>query len=457
MIKKLMMIFFLLLTICLTSCSADEELISSETVSNEENTADVQVENGSAAGENLNTEDVTQQSDAKEENIFSEDTYWTAYRWFSCETEEDTDFSLPTDIWWIDLWVRADGTAQLRDVHDEVYLINESNMHLTWKIQEDEQLYFYNELYEEPVISGALEEDSLHLQYQGFELYLRQQEKPKNVGKRFIPAELAGTWLMVSGETEGWEWEAMPGHFETLVFSFMWDEYGPGLRADSQYCYYDEIESKYWGSVVTVLDEPLYEGCENAVWSVRIGEESPKDENGYLTETEYYATLLNRNTLLMQQHYTLDGYPELSYQTFQRFPGRNADFDVYDFDIASSCWVCTGYTTADGEELKMLPGLDGMILTLEEEENACWVGTLRTGDPYYTNVEGTWQMGAGGALLLRSEVYGGDDGEGFWYGGAVGGYFTKEAEDEEYSRDCYEIELYYQGGIIHFTRVEAFG
>ena len=207
------------------------------------------------------------------------------------ETEEDTDFSLPTDIWWIDLLIRADGTAQLRDVHDEVYLIDESTMHLTWEVQEDEQIYFYNELYEEPVVSGALEEDSLHLQYRGFELFLRQEEKPSEIGEQFIPAELAGTWIMVSGETEGWEWEAMPGHLETLVFSFMWDEYGPGLRADSQYCYYDKIEDSYWKNVVTVLDEPLYEGCENGTWSVRIGEESPKDENGYLTETEYYAII----------------------------------------------------------------------------------------------------------------------------------------------------------------------
>ena len=455
--KKLLFFLTIILTLCLISCRDNKEQTSDESASTEITTTEEQAQNNSAPEAYLKAEVTVQQNEKQGVNRFSEDTYWTAYRWFSYETEEDTDFSLPTDIWWIDLLIRADGTAQLRDVHDEVYLINESNMHLTWKIQEDEQIYFYNELYEEPVISGVLEEASLHLQYQGFELYLQEQEKPESVGERFVPAELAGTWIMVSGETEGWEWEAMPGHFETLVFSFMWDEYGPGLRADSQYCYYDEIESRYWGSVVTVFDEPLYEGCENAVWSVRIGDESPKDENGYLTETEYYATLLDRNTLLMQQYYTLDGYPALSYQTFQRFPGRNADFDVYDFDIASTCWVCTGYTTADGEELKMLPGLDGMILTLEEEKNACWVGTLRTGDPYYTNVEGTWQMGAGGTLLLRSEEYNGVEGEGFWYGGAVGGYFTKEAEEEEYSRECYEIELYYQGGIIHFIRVEAFG
>ena len=201
--KQQILCFILLLVICLSGCGGDKEQISSEAVSSEE------------------------------------DTYWTAYRWFSYETEEDTDFSLPTDIWWIDLFLRADGTAQLRDVHDEVYLIDESTMHLTWEVQEDEQIYFYNELYEEPVVSGALEEDSLHLQYRGFELFLRQEKKPSEIVEQFITAELAGTWIMVSGETEGWEWEAMPGHFETLVFSFMWDEYGPGLRADSQYCYYD--------------------------------------------------------------------------------------------------------------------------------------------------------------------------------------------------------------------------
>lgn len=455
--KQQMLFLVLLLIICLSGCGGDKEQIPSEADSSEENIADVQEESDSVVGENSNVDAVTQQSDEQEENIFSKDTFWTAYRWFSYETEEDTDFLLPTDIWWIDLLIRADGTAQLRDVHDEVYLIDESAMHLTWEVQEDEQIYFYNELYEEPVVSGALEEDSLHLQYRGFELFLRQEEKPSEIGEQFIPAELAGTWIMVSSETEGWEWEAMPGHFETLVFSFMWDEYGPGLRADSQYCYYDEIEDRYWKNVVTVFDEPLYEGCENGTWSVRIGEESPKDENGYLTGTEYYATLLDYNTLLMQQYYTLDGYPALSYQTFKRFPGRNTDFDVYDFDIANSCWVCTGYTTAEGEELDMLPGLDGMLLTVEDEGNACWVGTLRTGEPYYTNVEGIWQIGVGGTLLLRSAEYDGVDGEGFWYGGAVGGYFTKEAEEEEYSRDCYEIELYYQGGILHFIRVEAFG
>ena len=113
---------------------------------------------------------------------------------------------------------------------------------------------------------------------------------------------------MVGGEIEGDVWEAIPGNFEILSFSL-----GPVsiegtevILADMEARdYAGVLKTFYYQEQIESLDEPLYEGCGNEEWSVRIGEESEKNENGYPVDEEYYATLLDMNTLLLQQYSSL--------------------------------------------------------------------------------------------------------------------------------------------------------
>ena len=139
--------------------------------------------------------------------------------------------------------------------------------------------------------------------------------------------DMQGTWLMVGGEIEGDVWEAIPGNYEILSISL---EPNPAdgtemLFADMEARDYEGIINKsFYQQKIESLDEPLYDGCGNEAWSVRFGDESEKNENGYPIHEEYYATLLDRNTLLMQQFFTFDGGPGVSYQTFKRvFPGED--------------------------------------------------------------------------------------------------------------------------------------
>jgi len=261
---------------------------------------------------------------------------------------------------------------------------------------------------------------------------------------------LAGTWLMVGGEVEGDVWEAIPGNFEILVFT-------PGMdpKDESETVYVDMEARDYEGllsdffyqEMIVPLDEPLYEGCGNEEWSVRIGEESEKNEYGFPIDEEHYATLLDSNTLLMQHYFTIDGGPGVSYQTFKRVFQEQA---VEALDLSylrngmNKEWELYAYVDENGVE-HAIPNshLDFQInMTDDFSCEMSWTDLERSIDFDY---DGQWSLGRGGTVLLNSGDY-----ENAWYAGAI----QIVESNTENSDQSMELRLYHDGGWLCFKEKE---
>jgi len=380
--------------------------------------------------------------------IGTEDTCWVASEWYAEDGEgAEGPHTMQPDQWMVDLIVRADGTARFRDIHDGLFLMEDADLEMTWEETEDDTYLFYNQVYLSPVLQGSWDNGIFSLDYRGTHLTMRQTAMPVLAGELYHPAELAGTWIMVSGQTEGWEWEALPGQLESLVFRTESSAVMATLVADREHREYDgTLTETCYGQSLEILEQPLFDGCGNESWSVRLGGRSALDKNGLPVETEYYVTLLERDILLMQQYFQLDGYPAVSYQTFRRMPDRLSWWDVEEHELIDTHWVCTGYMDADGIEHTVPPGMNDFYLHLEEG-GGCWVGWLSEDSQYYTDTDGVWMLGNGGVIQLRGEGH--DSPEGycpeFWYAGGVRGCVTETADGV---LEGYEMLLYWDGGVI---------
>ena len=261
--------------------------------------------------------------------------------------------------------------------------------------------------------------------------------------------DLMGTWLMVGGEIEGDVWEAIPGNYEILSISL---EPNPAdgtemLFADMEARDYEGIINKsFYQQKIESLDEPLYDGCGNEAWSVRFGDESEKNENGYPIHEEYYATLLDRNTLLLQQYFTIDGGPGVSYQTFKRvFPGE--DVEYVDSQILqeqwaqgnSSVWELEYYIDENGNKLPLPSNVAD--LSIESSGEISWTDQERSIDFEYLSV---WGYGRGGSVLITSE-----DGYSAWFAGAVAREYDKELDGNA----ALKMHLYHDGGWLCLREV----
>lgn len=396
-----------------------------------------------AATEPAATEPAATQPTATEPAIGSADTYWVADAWCSPDGEGADGFEpLDSDFWALDLLIRPDGTALFRDIHEGVCLMDDSHRSLRWERSEDGLFQFYSQLYPAPVVTASCEGGTLKADYMGMTFTMQQAPIPQTPGEKTSPAELVGTWLMVGGETEGWQWEAMPGNLSSLKF-WVTSYSGPlVLAADrEERDTYGTLEDAAFALEVTLLDQPLYDGCENEKWSVRIGPASPVDANGCPTETEFCATLLNYNTLLLQQRYTLDGSPMVSYQTYARFPDIVSWRMPEYMELGLSNWDCVGYSDLSGNPLPLPKELEGLSICLNDDASCL----IRYGDG--RTAKGVWQLEHGGVMLLRSP----DEAEAsFWFAGAVSGYCIETTYEIS---DAYQMSLYYAGGIIKLVFV----
>lgn len=374
------------------------------------------------------------ETDPQEDVIGQEDTYWIASAWHDGDESPD----LPTEDWRPDLIIRVDGTARFRSILQGIYLADDSCLHLMWERTADGDYVFYSALYPEPILQGSCENGILTLNYWGTTLKLQQAPMPQTAGQLYAPAELAGTWLLVSGEIEGWQWEAMPNELSSLVFDVVTtDDESLTLSAYMEERNpYGELWYSRYDQAVELLQEPLYYDCENEEWSVRIGPVSPVDENGYPLETEFYATLVGEDLLLVQRYYTLDGAPAVSHQTYQRFTDLVSWMQPEDMRLNVSNWVCTGYEDPSGEEIPLPSELAELSIILDSDQ----VCHFYYGDG---NVQtGTWLLEKGGVLLLR-----GDEtlDEPLWFGGVISGYWV---DTEEGSMETYQMALYHNGNIL---------
>lgn len=372
---------------------------------------------------------------AAENPIGTVDTYWTAVSCFNGDTGENETL-LPGE-WAMDLVVRGDGTARFRDIQENISLSDDSLLDLNWEQTAEGEYVFYSALRSEPVLRGSWEEGVLSLEYYGLQLAMEQRELPQTAGQVYTPAELRGTWLKMSGETEGWEWEAMPGELSSIVFDTTYDGERMMLIADmEERDYYENLTYSACGQEVTVLEEPLYEGCGNEAWCVRIGPASPVDENGFPLETEVYATLLDYNTLQVQHYYTMDGYPAVSHQTYWRFPEVVSWTSPEYMELDYTNWVCNAYTNFQREDRYPPAEMEGFSVIL----NPDGICLVCYGDG--TCIQGTWTLYTGGVLLLRGSE------DEYWFGGTITHYC--QVVDYE-SCDVYQMSLYYDGGILRLS------
>jgi len=270
-----------------------EQLLERETLSGSEQVEEEEIDPDTIIEVEEETENI---------DITSDNTYWVADIGRTEDAGSGELIVLEPDLWAVDLLMRFDGTAQFRDVHEGVCLIDDSYLNLTWERTPEGKYLFYSAIVEGPVFIAAYDDGTLIVEYLGMNFYMEQEAVPQSAGQMQIPAELDGTWLMVSGENEGYQWEAMPGELSSLVIGVTSIDGPLVLAADMETRdYYGDLMDSAYGLEVEVLDEPLYTECSNDAWSVRIGEMAEVDENGYPMETEYYALRQNKDQYMKME------------------------------------------------------------------------------------------------------------------------------------------------------------
>ena len=251
-------------------------------------------------------EDIRQQTSAP----FSAD-YWTAVRHESYDAMNDCmkTSAMPTEAWWADLYLNEDGTAQFRDVLGSYY--NTSLLDGNWWLGADSTLRLTGTMNTgEPLtLDGRIEStDSLVIETPyGDTFYFAPAERPGPGGEMGI-ADLYGTWRMTHYEEDGREYRPGEEHIASMLcFDCLWSDLLEGyvMRADWYHAAGLDTDTPQYRPekhlLTEKLDEPLMYGLSNELWSARLYAED--------SETEYYVTLTDRNTLYLQQYYELDNAP----------------------------------------------------------------------------------------------------------------------------------------------------
>lgn len=120
---------------------------------------------------------------------------------------------------------------------------------------------------------------------------------------------LEGEWTLESGMVDGEEYTAEDAGYTTEL-SF--EKNGEDITAH----YWRELNGlrQEFDAQIELIDTPVYEGCGNDEWSVQF---HILDVNLFEDE-EFYATLIDENTLLFQHLYPFDGTQGVSYQYYTR-------------------------------------------------------------------------------------------------------------------------------------------
>ena len=116
---------------------------------------------------------------------------------------------------------------------------------------------------------------------------------------------LGGEWVLSSVEVEGSKLSAEEAGIESEISIDI-----PSFTAK----YYSKTEytNKKFDAELEILEEPVYEGCGNDEWKVKFHTYN----STFGEDEEFYATLIDEKTLLLQHFYPFDGAQGVSYQYY---------------------------------------------------------------------------------------------------------------------------------------------
>ena len=292
-----MTVLALMLALCLNACGSRVEIADTPTGGQPDAAATPSVSGGGEESPSPTPES-------------TDTTYWIAVRHESYNSSFDrTEVSImPTEKWWADLYLNEDGTALFREVLGFGYASRLTNAE--WQLGKDNALIVTGEdtAGETVTMEGYMEEDrSISLETPYGECFFFEPAERPAMGGELCVADLEGTWRMTAGEVEGDEFSPEEMHMASLLdFERQWsDEGGYTLRADYYSAHLLDTDTPEYETqkelMVEKLDEPLMYGLANELWSARLFDEA--------SDTEYFVTLTDRNTLYLQQYYELDNAP----------------------------------------------------------------------------------------------------------------------------------------------------
>ena len=118
---------------------------------------------------------------------------------------------------------------------------------------------------------------------------------------------LDGEWVFAYGETDGYEFTAEQEGIESGISINI---------SDSTAKYYSKTEftDEKFDAELEIIEEPVYEGCGNDEWKVKFNTYN----STFGEDEEFYATLIDENTLLLRHLFPFDGTQGVSHQTYTR-------------------------------------------------------------------------------------------------------------------------------------------
>ena len=118
---------------------------------------------------------------------------------------------------------------------------------------------------------------------------------------------LDGEWVFAYGETDGYEFTAEEEGIESGISINI-------SNSTAKYYSKTEFTDEKFDAELEIIEEPVYEGCGNDEWKVKFNTYN----STYGEDEEFYATLIDENTLLLRHLFPFDGTQGVSHQTYTR-------------------------------------------------------------------------------------------------------------------------------------------
>lgn len=120
------------------------------------------------------------------------------------------------------------------------------------------------------------------------------------------PAEMIGIWELAWTEVEGDRCEVDPDQ-EIIVITGGSSQNSFGITLTNMLFPEESFQSK----ALTVSEGEMYPGCGNSAWVANVDHTGPYN-------TTYAVTLLEDDTLMLQNYWLMDGAPMVSYKWYRR-------------------------------------------------------------------------------------------------------------------------------------------